>query len=378
MPARSPLRVAFDATPLLDVRTGIGNATSELLDRFARDPQLDVVAYAATWRGRGRLPALVPTGVEVVRRPLPARPARAFWKRAGFPPIEWWTGAVDVVYGPNFVVPPTRGGAVVTINDLTPLRFPEMCTRDTLAYPALLRRALRDGAWVHTLSSFVADEVRAEFDVDPARVVPIHLGAPPIGPGDAEAGQRLAGSSRYVLAVGTVEPRKGFPVLAEAFDALAASRPELRLVIAGPPGWGVEALDAVVARAAHRDRIVRLGWVTDRERADLLHGAAVLAFPSLYEGFGLPPLEAMQAGVPVVATDAGAVPEVVGDAAEVVPAGDPDALAEALGRVLDDDARRAELVAAGHRNLARFSWDRTARDLAELLRRAAGGVRAIL
>lgn len=370
MPARTPLRVAFDATPLLDRRTGIGNATSEVLERFARDPRLVVVAYAATWRGRGQLPALVPAGVDVVTRPLPARPARAFWKRASLPPIEWWTGPVDVVYGPNFVVPPTRGAAVVTINDLTPVRFPEMCTRDTLQYPALLRRALRDGAWVHTLSTFVADEVRASFDVDPERVVAVHLGAPAIGPGDPDEGRRLAGAERYVLAVGTVEPRKGLPLLVDAFDDLAPAHPDLHLVIAGPDGWGVEALDRATERATHRDRVVRLGWVSDRQRADLLRGATVFAFPSVYEGFGLPPLEAMRAGVPVVATDAGAVPEVVGEAAEVVATGDRAALAAALDRVLRDERRRAELIAAGTANLERFSWERTADGLVDLFERA--------
>jgi glycosyltransferase involved in cell wall biosynthesis len=371
---RSPaLRLAFDATPLLDRRTGIGNAAAELLARFATDPRLDVVAYSATWRGRGRLPAEVPAGVEVVTRPLPARPARALWKRTSFPPIEWWTGDVDVVYGANFVVPPTRRAAtVVTINDLTPLRFPEMCTPDTLEYPALLRRAIRAGAWVHTLSEFVADEVRESFAIDAERVVPIHIGAVPIGPGDAAAGARLAGSDDYVLALGTVEPRKGLPALVEAFDAIAGAHPRLRLVIAGADGWGVESLAAAIDRATHRDRVVRRGWVTDQQRAELLHGALVFAYPSVYEGFGLPPLEAMSAGVPVVATAAGSIPEVVGDAALLVPVGDGPALAAALERaVVDPDVRR-DLVARGERQLGRYSGDRCADALIDLFQRASG------
>jgi glycosyltransferase involved in cell wall biosynthesis len=247
-----------------------------------------------------------------------------------------------------------------------------MCTADTLQYPALLRRAIGAGAWIHTLSDFVADEVRAEFSIDPDRVVPIHLGAVPIGPGDPAAGRKLAGGDRYVLALGTVEPRKGFPSLVEAFDAVAADLLDLRLVIAGPDGWGVETLAAAVGRASHRDRIVRLGWVSDEQRADLLHGASVFAFPSIYEGFGLPPLEAMSAGIPVVATRAGSIPEVVGDAAELVEVGDAEALADALTRVLTDDDLRRQLIDAGTANLRRFSWDRTADALVALFQQAAG------
>jgi glycosyltransferase involved in cell wall biosynthesis len=372
MSDRGPLRLAFDGTPLLHRRTGIGNVAAELLDRFAVDPALEVVTYAATWRGRGELGGLTPPGVRVATRPLPARPARAMWKRTSLPPIQWWTGPVDAVYSANFVVPPARGAArVVTVNDLTPLRFPEMCTPDTLEYPRLLRRAIRDGAWVHTLSEFVADEVRTEFDVDDTKVVPVHLGAMPIGPGDAAAGRALAGGT-YVLSLGTVEPRKAYPLLVEAFDQLAPDHDDLRLVIAGPDGWGVEHLDRSIRRATHRDRVVRLGWVTDQQRADLLHGASVFAYPSVYEGFGLPPLEAMGAGVPVVATRAGAIPEIVGDAAELVDVGDADGLARAIGRVLSDAERRRDLRAAGHRNLHRFSWDRTAASLAEVFLQAAG------
>ncbi len=141
----------------------------------------------------------------------------------------------------------------------------------------------------------------------------------------------------------------------------------MSLVVAGPDGWGVDDFDRAVARATHGARIVRLGWVGPDQRAALLRGATALAYPSRYEGFGLPPLEAMAAGVPVVATDAGALPEVLGDAADLVPVGADlapaaraDALAAALVRVLDDDEHRARLVTAGRDRAAAYSWDTTA------------------
>jgi glycosyltransferase involved in cell wall biosynthesis len=150
--------------------------------------------------------------------------------------------------------------------------------------------------------------------------------------------------------------------LVRAFDELAGSHPDLELVVAGPPGWDEERLAEAVRASPYRDRIRRLGWVADA--ASLLAGAQVFVYPSLYEGFGLPPLEAMALGVPVVATSAGAVPEVVGDAAVLVAPGDPAALAGAVERLLSDGAARAELVAAGVRRAGRFTWEACAEGLA--------------
>jgi glycosyltransferase involved in cell wall biosynthesis len=303
---------------------------------------------------------------------MAARPLRFLWKRADRPPIEWWTGEVDVVWGPNFVVPPTRRAArVVSVHDLTPVRFPELCTRDTLDYPILIRRAVAAGALVQTDSEAVAAEVRDWLDLPSERVVAVPLGVTPVAGGDPGRGRHLAGHDRYVLALGTVEPRKDLPTLVRAFDRAAADRADLALVVAGPDGWGTAAFEAAVAGSAHAGRVRRLGWVDDDARADLLAGATCLAYPSLYEGFGLPPLEAMAAGVPVVTTDLAVLLEVTGDAAEHVPVADADALAEALVRLVDDEDRRADLRRRGRARAARYSWDRCAEGIADLLRRAA-------
>jgi glycosyltransferase involved in cell wall biosynthesis len=368
------MRLAYDATALLGPRTGVGVFTAEVLSRLADRPDLDVVAYGVTWRGRTALRGEVPTGVEVVGRPMAARPLRACWTRGDHPAIQWWTGAVDVVHGPNFVAPPARGTpAVVTVHDLTCVRYPELCTPDTLQYPGLIQRALDRGATVHAVSQFVADEVSDAFAVEAHRVVVIPNGVtlPTDSGADAHAGTGLDPGGRYVLALGTVEPRKDLPLLVEAFGLRAEADPDLRLVIAGPDGWGADALTRVVEASPHRDRIVRTGWIDDRRRAALQAGAAVYAYPSRYEGFGLPPLEAMAAGTPVVATRTGALPEVLGDAALLVPPGDAGALAAGLSRVLDDDTTAAALVARGHEQVSRYSWDETADRLVGLYRELA-------
>lgn len=372
-PTDRVLKLALDATPLLGPRTGVGAVVAGLLGELARREDVVVTAYGVTWRGRRDLADTVPSGVGVLHRPMAARPLRWAWSRASVPPLEWWTGALDVVHGTNFVVPPTRrAAAVVTVHDLTTMHFPELCAAATLAYPDLLRAAIGRGAHVHAVSRFVADEVVAELGADPDRVCVVHSGVPAVGAGDAARGRRRVGSEAYLLALGTVEPRKDLPLLVEAFDAVAGERPELSLVLAGPDGWGAAELTSAVAAAHHRVRIVRLGWVDDATRSDLLAGATALAYPSRYEGFGFPPLEAMAAGIPVVSTTAGALPEVLGDAAILVPVGDAEALAEALARVVDDSNLRSSLVARGHERVARYRWDRTAEAMVELYRQAVG------
>ncbi len=355
------LRVAIDATPLIGNRTGIGQFTAGLIGALQGQPGLDAVGFAMTWKGRA-------SGV----RPLPARPARAIWQRVDWPPIEWWTGPVDVVHGTNYVVPPTRrAAAIASVHDLTAVRFPHLCTADTLTYPGLIRRALRRGAHIHCDSRFVADELIEWSSCDPAIVHVIHPGIPTIATIAAHA--RSAAhpppfeGRPYVLALGTIEPRKDHVSLLRAFTAVADADRDLLLVVAGADGWG-ESFASMLASvpAAVRPRIVRETTVDDIRRDTLLVHARVLVYPSLYEGFGFPPLEAMTAGIPVVATTAGSLPEVLGDGARLVGVGDADALAEHVIRLSEDSAERVDLIERGRRRAAAFNWATCASEMARL------------
>lgn len=368
----SRLAVALDVLPLAGDRTGVGRFCHGLAASLAGRGDVAVVPFALGRHARAELAGPVAElGLDPARTwPVPTSAATAWCSRASRPPAEWLCGDVDVVHGTNFVVPPTRAAArVVTVHDLTALRFPELCARSSLAYPKAVRRAAAGGAFVHTPSRFVADEVAERLGVDPARIRVVPHG---IDPPTARGDHRAPASAPYVLALGAIEPRKDLPSLVAAFDRLAPDHPTLRLVLAGPPGWGAEAVLEAVRASAAAGRVELTGYVDEARRADLLAGASVLAYPSRYEGFGFPPLEAMAAGVPVVATAVGALPEVLGDAAVLVAPGDVDALAEAIAAVLAGGATRDALVAAGRARAAGSTWQACGEAMVALYREAAG------
>ncbi len=373
MAAPRPLRVAVEATALLGPRTGIGAMTDALLRRLGAVPDLDVTGLVVSWRGRTRTAAAMPPGVTSRSLHHPARLAHRRWARGGGPLIR----GHDVVHGPNYVVPPAAGAwELVSVHDFGPWHFPDLVTFHARAFPRLVAEAVRRGAHVHVDSSFVGHEAADILGLAPDRIHTVPLGFDRPGPdeeGDPVRGRALAGTDRYVLAVGTIEPRKDHPTLVAALAHLWADGRDVGLVVAGGDGWGTEAFETALAHHGVGDRVRRLGYVSARDRAHLLAGATCLAFPSRYEGFGLPPLEAMAAGVPVVASDAGSLPEVCGDAALLVPAGDATALATALDRVTTDDALAARLAAAGRVNVDRFSWD-TMTDALVGLYRSRGAV----
>jgi glycosyltransferase involved in cell wall biosynthesis len=349
------MRVGIDATPLLGTRTGVGTYVAGLLDAFLDVPEVTPVLTAFTWRGTEALPAHWPHAP----RRFSARALQEAWTRADRPPVEWLSGPVDVFHGTNFVLPPTRRAAgVLTVHDLAYDRFPETVTAASLRYQTLVPRALARGAVVVTPTDAVGAEVVERYCLDPARVATAHLGvgAHWYGPHAPPAG--LPGE--YVLFVGNREPRKNLPVLLEAMKRLPDAPP---LVLVGPPGWGP---------SVATDGVITPGYLTGTELAAAVAHASVFAFPSLYEGFGLPPLEALAAGTPVVCSDLPVLREVLGPHASYVPVGDADALAAALSAALEAGDGGAGGRAARRAHAATYTWARCARETLTAYRRALG------
>jgi len=295
------------------------------------------------------------------------------WHRARLPiPVETITGPLDVFYSPDFVLPPTRRSTrtLLTVHDLSFLRYPETFVPKLRRYleravPHSIARAdlvLADSA--HTRS-----DLTSLFGVPPDKVQVLYGGVhprfqPQPEPGEAERirARYSLGEQPYVLSVGTIQPRKNYVRLIQAFTRLQTCRlADLRLVIAGGRGWLHQ--DIFTEAEKHGDRAHILGFVNEADLPALYRNAALFAFPSLYEGFGFPVLEAMACGVPVVCSDASSLPEVAGDAALLVNPLDTGALAEAMARALEDADLRQEMIARGLARAARFTWERAARQL---------------
>ena len=274
--------------------------------------------------------------------------------------------ACDVTHCLHFPTPfPARHPLVVTLHDLTPLMVPGTMQAfpHGLGYRIWNRRASRVADRIITPSHFTATDVERLFPAaaGKVRVTPEaadDLTTGPLAPMPEDLGA-FAGE-RYALSMGNTKPHKDLPTLLRAFESVASVRPGLSLLLAGTdvPGYAA----SVLGDSPAVSRVHFTGRVDDAVLRRLYADAAVFAFPSRYEGFGLPPLEAMGMGTPVVCADATSLPEVVGDAALLVPVGDADALARGLASVLDDGAVAARLVAAGRARAASFSWENTARD----------------
>jgi glycosyltransferase involved in cell wall biosynthesis len=312
--------------------------------------------------------------------PLPRPVLYDTWHLLAWPPRRWPNG-VDLVHAPSLAVPPRNGRPlVVSIHDAAPWIFPEAFTARGRWFHAMgARAASRRADRVITGTAAAAEEVVAHLSLPPekVRVVPYGVDPPAQWPGPDETGAVLAryglAGAPYVLWVGSLEPRKGVGTLVAAMAQLARGPagglgPAPLLVLAGYPGWQNSALLPASGLARLGPAFRPIGPVTDAELWVLYSAATVFAFPSLHEGFGLPVLEAMSAGAPVVASDIAALREVAGDAAVLVPPGDTGAWAQAIGALLADGPRRARLAERGRRRAELFSWARTAAATVEVYR----------
>jgi glycosyltransferase involved in cell wall biosynthesis len=344
------VKIAFHAGQLLqDVPGGIGRYAQALLNRLP-DAGVDVTAFAA-----GARPDSVAPGVSWVDLGRPRGPLRyELWHRVRKPVVHLGT---DAVHAPSLAIPPTGDTPlVVTVHDVSFLRMPHVTTRRGERFHRRgLDLARREATLVIAPSVFTAHElVREGFARERIEVVPFGVDAPHARADDEiDAAIRQVGvTPPYVLTVGTVEPRKDLGTIVRAVERLRMRHPGLTLVVNGPRGWGeVRGLDRPFVRV-----IGAQPWsVVDA----LYRRAEVCCIASLYEGFGLPAVEAMARGTPTVAASGSAVEEVMQGGGLVFTRSDPEACADAIGRVLDDDEERARLQRAGRDRAAELSWART-------------------
>jgi glycosyltransferase involved in cell wall biosynthesis len=352
------MRLVFDATPLSVPRTGIGNYLLGVLRGVAAvsEKEHELVAFALSDRAGLRRIEEALDGLPIDLRTLERRAPnlwRRGWTAAGRPSLERWLGRFDALHITDWWHPPQAHGVrATTIHDLIPLHFPEWTTmRMRLAHRLTYRHAVRSCDVLLAISDFTAADAVRTLGVPEER---IKVALPGIHQRFRPDGEHAELGAPYVLSVSTLEPRKNLGALLEAIDLLGGS---VQLAVVGAEGWGdVAALD--------RPWVRRLGYVGDDELAALYRGAAAFAFPSRFEGFGMPVVEAMACGVPVVSSSHPSLDEASGDAALRADPDDPTALAAALERAL---AERDVLVPRGLAHARGFRWENTGRVFVDAL-----------
>jgi glycosyltransferase involved in cell wall biosynthesis len=348
---------------------GVGAYVRELWARLAERPDVEIVPFRSRWPSDGGVTWTVPmggitTGRHTIHYPL--------WNVLAWPALPRGLADADVVHATNHAaVPPARRGQalVVTVHDLAFERFPDAYPPRWLRlYRAGVRAACRRADAILVPSRATADDLAARPDADPSKIVVTPLAAAlPEGSDDTRPTLDSLGIGRpFVLFAGTSEPRKNVGRLVSAFDAIASEVPH-SLVLAGAAGWGATGTDAAPGR------VIRTGSVSAEQLDALYRSADAFCLPSLSEGFGIPILEAMQRGVPVVTSAASALAEVADDAALLVDPTDEASIADALRRVLTDRALAEDLRRRGRERAATFSWDRTAELTAAVYRSVGGG-----
>ncbi|MBL8056712.1 MAG: glycosyltransferase family 4 protein [Anaerolineales bacterium] len=311
---------------------------------------------------------------------------RAAWSYFGGPDLRRVFPGISLFHATEHLLPVIPGAAgVFTLHDAAYLRFPEHHLLQnrlylTLMMPRFLRRAER----VICVSEFTRQDALRYYRLDPARVRVVLEGVEPRfqplpDPAATEAVRaRYHLPARFILYVGTLEPRKNLGTLLDAYAALRAQFPEVGLVIAGGKGWLYEAFFERLRASGLEPQVTLTGYVPEDDLPALINCAEVFAYPSVFEGFGLPPLEAMACGVPVVCSHAASLPEVVAEAGVLLPPAEPRAWAEALGRILADPAWRAELAARGRARARTFTWEAAARQTLAIYREAAPALAGVL
>lgn len=381
------MRIGIDYTAAVRQGGGIGRYTRNLVRALAEldaaEPDVDnryTLFVAGGWgEGDGLEPW--PENFRVRSVPISDRWLHILWQRLRLPlPVQAITGRLDLFHSPDFVLPPLgRTPAILTVHDLSFMRVPQFFVpgfRDYLE--GAVSHAIKRARHILADSESTRRDLIELLAVEPERVRVLYPGIEtrfrPIEDTEelARVRARYDLPERFVLGLSTLQPRKNFDGLIQAFGRLLAARgdePEiadLHLVIGGGKGWMYEDILALVDRLGLGERVHLPGFVGDADLPVLYTLAAVFAFPSWYEGFGFPVLEAMACGTPVVAADNSSLPEAMGEAGLMVDAGNVDALVEALGCLLVDEALRARLVPAGRKQARRFVWETAARQLLDV------------
>ena len=373
MTDKKRVKIGINATALLSPRTGIGQYIyclgEALIDLGVVHP---CFFYGHKWSNELRTTPVpnIAAFKEGFKKRIPNAYAVSRTLLQALFSAGQYRDAVDLYHEPNYMAFGFRGPTVTTVHDLSWIRHPETHPKDRLrAMDRHFPRSLENAKAIITDCSFVKQELVDVFGIDPSRVHPVLLGVSPAFFRRSSESCREVLVERglvygeYFLSVGTLEPRKNISTLLDAFSSLPLHLKErCPLVLVGMRGWLSSAIEKKMRPLVDKGWIRLLGYIPDEEMPMIYSGAAAFVFPSLYEGFGLPPLEAMACGVPVIVSNTSSLPEVVGDAGIPIEPLDVDSISGAMKRVLEDGVFASELSHRGVAQAASFSWRRTAEE----------------
>jgi glycosyltransferase involved in cell wall biosynthesis len=375
------MRIAIDYTTAIAQRAGVGRYVRSLVDAMIEQDHSNHYLLLACGRPTSEYQFPIADNVRSRTIFLPDR----YWFRWQLPFYSThFSGQVDVYHGPNFALPSLKGklSKVVTIHDLSYLKYPQYGAPETIAY---LNKVVAKSVAAADLVATVSQETRRtlieHYKMPPQKIVVIPAGVEAhfrriTDPELLEATrQKFDLNQPFILSVGTLEPRKNHLGLIKAFYQLQGRKgvPTM-LVLAGGKGWLYEETRSMVAKLKLEDKVRFLGYVSELELTALYSMADVFVFPSFFEGFGIPPLEAMACGAPVITSNTSSLPEVVGDAAILIDPHDTNALANAITRLLEDEQLQEDLRQKGYQQVQRYTWSIAANKMLSVYHKLFNGI----
>ncbi|MEM7113399.1 MAG: glycosyltransferase family 1 protein [Chloroflexota bacterium] len=376
MPHQPPKRIGIDVTSAIVQGGGIGRYTRELINAVAQaQTPYQFRLFSAKPPPNPPVANPLPTADHISYHPAPLNERWLYrlWYRLRLPlPVQLVLGKLDLLHSPDFVLPPVAGNipTLLTVHDLSFIHYPEVYPKPLVDYlNAVVPWSVGRASHILADSQATKDDLHHFWDVPDDKVTVLYSGVnerfQPVTNETLLAIVRQKyglGTAPYIFAVGTVQPRKNYQMLIRSFKPIADNWPH-QLYIAGGKGWLYDDMLAEIERQGLQERVRFIGFVDDADLPALYSEAMLYVFPSLYEGFGLPLLEAMQCGVPIITSNASCLPEVAGKAAVQLAPTDEGAWTTAMEELLADPQQRTRLVAAGFRQAREFTWGRAAEQL---------------
>ena len=361
------MRIGIDATALPPQPVGAGNYIIQLIRALAAGDFDNQLVIFAQQKGPRLINLQSDSSIEwqIVEDSSPG--SRLIWEQTVLPSLSQKT-KIDLLHSLHYTKPLRLNCAsVVTFHDMTYYLYPQLHTRSRrLVFPTAMRFSAKQADALITVSESTREDAIRLLEIDPERIFTTQLGVDPsftvLDDNDAELRviSKYSLPEKYILYLGTIEPRKNLPVLIKSYKQIADDGTDYKLVLVGKYGWMYQEVLALIDDLDLQDMVCLTGYVSQEDLPVVYNLASLFVYPTIYEGFGLPALEAMACGVPVITTRVASLPEIVGDAGLLIPVNDTDALYEAMNQVLEDTALRENLIHDGLARSKLFSWERTA------------------